>query len=130
MGVRQAQTVSNTITNANVVTTTETVIATLPPLSPTQDNSTVLINWLAALTTGASTTALQFRLRRGTTVAGTQVGQTYQINVVASAAQFYAGFYFDIPGVIAGQQYVLTVQQVGASTNASVQDVCIGANNP
>ena len=127
MGVRYPGLGSNAITNTTITTTAETIVATLPALNLAIDYEMVLLFWYAVLTTGAGTTALTARLRRGSTATGTAVNTPTAIAASASTAVNLAGSYIDTPGIVASQQYVLTLQATGASGNATVADVCISA---
>ncbi len=122
MGVRYPSVSSNTLVNATVVTTTETVIVTTPPLTLALDFATVLLFWDIALVTGASTTSIVVRLRRGTTVTGTLVNIAQNDTITTASAVRRGGCYFDVPGAVGGQQYSLTVQQNAATANGSITD--------
>ncbi len=60
-------------TDVTIVTTAETVVATLAGITTPRKVNITLRGW-AQVTTGAATTALTARVRRGTTIAGTLVG--------------------------------------------------------
>lgn len=127
MGVRFPSVVSNTIVNATVVTTAETVIATTPAFSPPVDGATVLVFAYCTFTIGASTNVLFFRLRRGTTTSG-QLVQTVaaqENNPVPIVCRSF--LYFDQPSTFSGLQWSLTVAQQAATGNGTVNDVCIMA---
>lgn len=110
-----------------LVTTAETVIATLPGISTPGADAKVMLEGQAAITAGTAATNVQLRIRRGTTAAGAQVGGTVQ-SAVAAGAQIGVGIQVDDnPGEVAGQQYVLTAQQVAATGNGSVQSANLQA---
>ena len=113
-----------------VTTTSETVVATLSGLSVSGPNLSITAEGNVALTAGASTTSVQLRLRRGTTTGGTLVGQIYQQPCTASAATIVSGQWLDSPGEVANQSYVITVQQVGATGNATVNEANLQAVVP
>lgn len=125
MGVHNPSVSSNTVQTNPVVTTTEAVAFTSPPISPGVDGAILLIAWQVMITTGASVNTLTFRIKRGVVVGGSVVGSSWVIPVLASAAQFYSGVYFDAPGTVAGQQYSITVQQGAATGNGTINDGCI-----
>lgn len=127
MGVHAASVSSNTIQNATIVTTAETVIATTPPIIQPIDNALVLVLWTFSIALAAATATLSMRLRRGTTTGGTLVNVSLAPTVTASATVMFAGHYFDTPGVVAGQQYSMCVVCGSAGANSTVNDVCITA---
>lgn len=113
----------DTSPNTNVVTTAETVAQVTPPVSNRGPSDQIAISGTMEFTTGASTTSIQVKCRRGNGVAGTQVGPT--LNLPAGAAvPIEVGFDFlDSPGEVAGQIYSITVTQVAATGNGTVNHV-------
>ncbi len=103
-----------------IPTTNETLAVTSSQTSTPQEVALVLIVAAIAVTTGAATTALQLRIRRGVSVAGQQVGQTYNhpapaagnTTVMMMAVDQQINTYFC--------QYSLTVQQTAATANGTV----------
>jgi hypothetical protein len=75
------------------------------------------------ITTGATTTAVVVRCRRGG-VAGTQVG-TSQSHTLAAAASGNIAFKFTDPGAPVETQYVITVQQTGGSAAGTVNEIVV-----
>lgn len=118
--------VSDTIANAAVVTTAETVAATTPALSP-PPNTTVILRGRVSLTAGTGTTAVTVRLRRGSGATGTSLGAPDAITATAGATGEYEFEATDAIGDVAGQQWSLTVQQTGASANGTIVDAHIEA---
>lgn len=128
MGVRFPGLSSTTITNSALVTTAETIICTLPPISLALDFQALLLFWWMSIGVGASTTAVVFRLRRSTLITGTPIFVSApQPAIAASTNGSFSGVYPDTPGAVAGQQYVLTAQQTGATGNGGIFDVCLAA---
>ena len=112
MGVRFPTVASNTFVGPLPASAAETVVLTTPGISEPIDNAQVLLLWTASITPGTSTTSLVYRLRRGTTTAGTLVNaSTFSFTTVAANLTTVSGWYFDSPGTVAGQQYSLTVVQ-------------------
>jgi hypothetical protein len=112
MGVRFPSVATNTFVGPLPASAVETVVLTTPPINEPIDNAQVLLFWMANLTPGASTTSLVWRLRRGTTTAGVALGlTTWGFTTAAGNFVTNSGWYFDFPGVVAGQQYSLTVSQ-------------------
>lgn len=111
-----------------LVTTAETVVCALPGISPDAPTPRVLIEGAAQITFGASTTSVQLRVRRGSTVAGTLVGAAFQqtgaaTNFIDMGIQVVD----NLEGEVATQPYVLTAQQVAATGNGTVQPASITA---
>ena len=123
MGFRNPSVFSNTIANATIVTTAETVICVTPPLNIPFDNTPILLVFFCAISTGTGTTSAQVRLRRGTTVAGPPLNVLFGALAAGVANITQGGGYFDVPGLVAGQQYCMTFTQTGASANGTVFDV-------
>ena len=120
MGVRFPSVASNTFVGPFPANDTETVVLITPPINEPIDNAQVLLFFSASLGVGAAVTSLTFRIRRGTTTAGTIIFLSPPIATVVAGNNYLGSFwYFDFPGVVAGQQYCLTVVQT-AATGASV----------
>jgi len=123
MGVRNATAITNTFVGPLPATAAETVILTTGPIQPAPDNSFVFLAWQATILAGTSVTSHVFRIRRGTTAGGTLIGAVgWQNAAIAAAQTTTGGFYFDLPGVVAGQQYSLTVVQTTASAAGTFED--------
>ncbi len=128
MGVRFPFVASTTIANATLVTTTDTVVVTSPAINLTYDGALVLLLWFIRLASGVGVTAINYSLRRGTLVSSPIVTvATISVPESASAAVMRSSFYVDTPGIVANQQYSLTVAQIGATGNGSVSDVALAA---
>ncbi len=109
--------------STTLVTTAETVIGTFLGISVSGPGSRVLISSTVIVTPGTGTTAIQLRVRRGTTVAGAQVGSTVQFPVTAAVLNAGDISVVDSPGEVAGQAYVITAQQVAATANGTADDI-------
>jgi hypothetical protein len=105
-------------TSVTVTTTTETVLCTLSGLSASNGQVIRLIA-TSQFTSGTSTTALTFRIRRGTGITGTVVGPAAALTTTATNVVQVTHVVEDSPGEVSGQQYVLTVQQTAAAANGS-----------
>lgn len=100
---------------------TENVVLTSPPLNPGVDNTTVLLlGFWNMSNTGSASTLITSQFRRGTTVAGTQVGPIYTTTVANAQALGVALVATDTPGIVAGQQYVLTGISAGNGSGALI----------
>jgi hypothetical protein len=114
-------------TDVSLVTTAETVVATLTGLSTGQAGQTVAIRGKANITLGTNTTAIVSRIRRDS-LTGTTVGevQTEQISSAAGSTEDHEIYREDAnAGEFAGRTYVMTVSQTGASANGTVNNASI-----
>ena len=100
-------------------TSAETVAIILPGNVSVPVGTLIVLEAVATWTAGSSTTAIVARIRRGTTTAGTLVGQAFTNPATASAANTIAAQCADTPGEVAGQQYCLTLQQTSGAANGS-----------
>lgn len=116
------QTLNTQVTADTVITTTvETVVATLSGVSTPRSGVKVVLAGMCQVTSGGSTTALTPRIRRGTDATGVLVGEgnPLPLATAAGSTEELAIQCEDTPGEVAGQSYVLTVQQTGAIANGS-----------
>lgn len=107
-------------TDTTIVTTTETVVATLSGVT-TGRKEDIRLTGNVQVATGGSTTALQVRIRRGTGITGTPVGEgnTLQVATAAGNTEEVSYTTVDFARDVSGESYVLTVTQVGAAANGS-----------
>lgn len=122
--------VANT-TDTPLVTTAETVVATLTGVS-TPRKTSITLEGFAQLTTGASTTAVTPRIRRGSDITGTLIGEANPQQIAAAAGSTEELYIKAIdPNVdLAGGTYVLTLQQTAASANGSNLQATLSASMP
>lgn len=118
MGARRS---AFTTADTTLVTTTETVILTISSVDTQRAGQKVQLSGTAQITTGGSTTGLTFRWRRGTAITDTLIGDanTVQVSAAAGSTEEHSHKAEDTPGDVAGQSYVLTVQQVAAAANGA-----------
>lgn len=117
MAVRQFNTqLSGTPT---LTATTETVIMTLPGVSTNGAQDQVFVSGSMAVTAGTAATGVTVRVRRGTGITGTVIGTAEVDSVTAATTEPFPFDAFDTPGEVAGQQYVVTAQQVAATGNGT-----------
>lgn len=104
-----------------LVTTAETVVCTLLGVNTPRKTNVFLRAW-AQVTTGTNTTALVIRIRRGTTVAGTLIGEQDPVTIGAAAGGTEEIECAAIDGNVdlAAASYVVTVSQTGATANGNV----------
>lgn len=109
-------------TDTPVVTTAETIAATLSGVSTSGPSQTVRLQGEVRLTTGTNTTAVTLAVRRGSTVSGPVVGEAtpVQVQAAAGSTEVLDIEVTDIPGDVASQPYILTVTQTAASANGSI----------
>lgn len=117
-------------TPVTLTTTAETVVATSNGVSTVSDQDQVAITGWAQLTLGTGTTSVTPRIRRGTSVSGTLVGTGNPINGTAGQTIVESFLTEDTPGLVAGQQYVFTLQQTGATANGSALQSSIDVTFP
>jgi hypothetical protein len=125
MGVRKMSTYQETDTT--LVTTAETVVATLTGVSTNQPNQQVGLRGTYNITLGAATTALVTRIRRDS-VSGTVVGevQTEQIFSAAGSTEDHEIYREDAgAGEFSGRTYVVTVSQTAATGNGTVNNASL-----
>lgn len=104
-----------------LVTTAETVVATSDVIQVPTATALVVVHAWAQLTTGAATTTVTPRIRRGTDTAGTLIGEANAVTIGAvagSTEQFQAMASEQISG-IGPLQYVFTLAQAAATGNGS-----------
>lgn len=105
-----------------LTTTTEAVVISSPRIAVPRQSVTALILGMAQLTTGAATTTVTPRIRRGTAVGGALVGEANAITIGAAAGsneQFF-GFALEELAGLADVEYSLTLQQAAATGNGTV----------
>ena len=124
MGVRFPSVASTTIV-ASPALAAETVVCTTPPLNISLDFSQIILMWYVACLIGTAGVQIICLLRRGTTTVGSLVNVNANDNVNAGTNQRRSGFYVDIPGAVAGQQYSLTLTITSATAVTTVADVCL-----
>lgn len=109
-----------------LVTTAETVIATLVAPSTDPTTPTLTFTGNASILTGATTTGLTFRVRRDS-LTGNIVGQA-EVDTLAAAAgntEDHTLVMRDARTDAYGPTYVLTVAQTGATGNGTVQSATL-----
>lgn len=114
-----------------LVTVAETVVATLSGVSTGRAVNVQVRGW-AQLTTGTNTTAVVPRIRRGTTISGTLIGEANPVTIGAAAGttEDFEVDVVDTGADLAGASYVLTLQQVGATANGSCLQATVEAFIP
>lgn len=103
----------------NIPTTSETVVATLSDVETTGAGDAVDLQGSVDITAGTGATAVTLRVRRGG-VAGAVVRANNPQTIAAGNTATLDIEATDNPGDVAGQVYVLTVQQTAASANGTV----------
>jgi hypothetical protein len=126
MGVRFPSVSTTTFVGPLPANANETVVLTTPPLNISLDFAQIILLWMGSILTGATTNNLIYRIRRGTTTAGTFIGAlSWQEVQSAAVATTMSGIYVDTPGAVAEQQYSLTVVQQAATGAGTWQDGCL-----
>ena len=113
---------SDVSSDTTLVTTAETVIATVSGVSCSRPGQSINLRGNATVTIGTAGTGLTFRWRRDS-LTGPLVGEavTVQITTAAASTEDHEHIQTDLaPGELAGATYVLTVAQVAATGNGTV----------
>lgn len=118
-GIPLAVSSANGTYGASLPTPTEAVCATTPGIS-TVGARGISLHGQALITSGAGTTAITMRLRRGSGTGGTQVVTATAVSDTAGDTKAYSFDYDDSPGEVAGLQYTLTAQATGASAAGTI----------
>lgn len=114
-------------TNVTVTTTTEAVAVSSGTVKMPSDSGTILVIAWGQLTTGAGTTAVTPRIRRGTTTSGTLVGEALAEEVKAAAGSdepFFIAISED-RSIVESVEYSLTLEQAGATGNGTILQAAI-----
>lgn len=106
--------------DTSVVTTNETAVAQVDNVITGGPGRTVELHGSMQITTGAATTAVTPRIRRGAGVGGALVGEGNPIGAGAAATVAISLDTEDLPGDVDHQSYTLTVQQTAATGNGTV----------
>jgi hypothetical protein len=111
-------------TDTPLVTTAETVVATVTGVATDRPGQTVAIRGQYNITLGTGTTAVVTRVRRDG-LTGTVVGevQTEQISSAAGSSENHDIYREDTgAGEFSGRTYVVTVSQTAATGNGTVNN--------
>jgi len=114
--------VATVTANVTVTTTTEEVAVSSPVVRMPRASHTIVVSGWCQLTTGAATTTVTPRIRRGTTTSGTAVGDAVAENVKAAAGSNEPFFLMvsesraDVDSV----QYSFTIEQTSATGNGTI----------
>lgn len=122
---------SDSAVNTTIVTTAETVLATVSGVSTPRKTNVNLSGW-AQVTTGTNTTSLVPRIRRGTDATGTLVGEGNPVTIGAAAGstEDVEIRVSDVGVDLANASYVLTVVQTAASANGTALQAGLTASCP
>jgi len=118
---------NHSVADVTIPTTTETVVISSGPVSlPFHTCHVIILAW-CQLTSGAGTTDIVPRVRRGNTTAGALVGEA-NAEVVKTAAGSREPFMIMVHEERAGEEaveYCLTIQQAAATANGTVNQAAI-----
>lgn len=113
----------NSVVVASPTNATETVIATVGPISPTVDGGLILIMFSIIIQMGSSGTSFVHKIRQGTTVAGTLLWNPGQgVAIAPPNNMLFTGFAFDV-NAGADQMYALTSTSLNAVAGSTVSNV-------
>jgi len=119
-GIPFAMGSGNGTVGTSLVTPTETVCATTAGVS-TVGARTITLHGYAQITSGAGTTAMTMRLRRGAGIGGANVVTPTAVSDTAGDTKGYGFNQDDSPGEVANQQYTLTAQPTAATAAGTIQ---------
>lgn len=114
--IRSVQVTADT----TLVTVAETVIATIGNVSNQSADGVIRFVGYASIIGGTNTTFATLRIRRGTGITGTIVGEADPATLTGAAQGAFPILAEDAPGEVGGVPYVLTAQLTAASANGSV----------
>lgn len=123
----QEASVNFSAADVSLVTTTETVIISAARIAVPRRSVTALILAIAQLTTGAATTGVTPRIRRGALATDPLVGEGNVVTVGAAAGsteQFYGFASEELVGA-ADVLYSLTLAQAAATGNGTALQAAI-----
>ena len=118
---------ATTTTNVAVTTTTETVAISSGPVKVPYATCRVAIKAWCQLTTGTATTTVATRIRRGTAITGTLVGEA-NVEDVKVAAGLREPFFImtsEDRANVDSVEYSLTVEQASASADGTIVQASI-----
>lgn len=115
----------NTVTAQTITTTSETIVATAPLINTSKPNGFVWLHGHVNLTLGTGAASLILRVRRGTTVAGTVLGNPVACVVSASTTVRFAIDEIDTYVDSSGIQWVLTAVVGSATANSTVNEAAL-----
>jgi hypothetical protein len=123
--------VSEVTADTPLVTTAETVVATLSGVVTPRAVNVVIKGW-AQLVTGTATTAVTPRIRRGVDATGTLINEGNPITIGAApgGTEDFEMDALDVGADLSGASYVLTLQQTAATGNGSCVQAQITAKIP
>ncbi len=107
--------------NVTLVTTAETIIITSEAVNIPYGQARLFVNAWAQLTTGVGTTAVTPRIRRGTLVTDTLVGEANAegIKIAAGGTEPFKLAVLDTVTGYGSVQYVFTLEQTAATGNGT-----------
>jgi hypothetical protein len=104
-------------TDVTLTTTLEIKVADFPPVTAQFPGQRCTLQAILNFFTGAGTTAVTARIRRGTTVSGPLVGEAVNLNIGA-AVNGVISIAVDIElGDVLNEPYLVSLQQAGATGN-------------
>lgn len=109
------------IADTAVVTTAETAAITSDPVNQAVDGEPITIRGSLSYLTGASTTAVTVRIREGSGLTGSLVGETLPYTVGAAVSTQIPYEFTYSPSGVAGQRWTASIQATAATANGTIQ---------
>ncbi len=119
--------VATTATDVTLVTTAETIIITSEAVTIPYGSARVYIRAGAQFSAGTGTSTVTPRIRRGTLVTDTVIGEAnaLTLNTAVGTNSTYTFEVLDTVSGFGSVQYVFTLQQAGATANGTVRQATI-----
>lgn len=116
-------------TDVTLTTTSEIEVIQLDGVTTGAGGGRITLRGSVQVTTGTGATALTLRVRRGTSTAGTLVGEANAVQIEAAAGStedhdIQVSAVFD---ELVGESFVLTVQQTAATGNGTAVQAALSA---
>jgi len=127
MGVRWASNANNVLVNTTVHAAAETVVLRSNRINLAIDSAQVLVWWYLVLTCGATITAVRLALYQGTDANGTLINTILAVTTVGASTVVLSGVYPCSPGIVAEQQFTITLDASTGAGDSTVQDGAIAA---
>jgi len=125
MGVRWPSNGNSNAGGLVIPATVPTVALLSAPLNLSIDNQQVLLQWYLAVTWGGDITSVVLKIIRGSTAGGTLLNSGVTVQVTSADTLVLGGCWTDIPGIVANQQYAVTLTTAGGVADSTVADASI-----
>jgi stage V sporulation protein SpoVS len=108
-----------------VVTTAETAAITTDAVTQSVDGEAITIKGQVGYLTGTGTTAVTVRVRQGTDLTGSVVGETLPVTIGAALDTQIPFQFTTSPNGVVRQSYTVSIQATGASANGTIKSAAV-----